>query len=292
MFDITAKTFPEELYEFAYFPDIFSSLDLLAQTAMPEPWRYKHPQTRAYNQTTPILEKYLRNVFKAHARMFNAASEAEEREKHFGFGEGWVCFHTGLVTPYRESIYAVFSTNAVPNRTTEWYFKGFWHESSRFMRNIRKLPERLNFAAEDLIFHPEWEIRINYRHIMEDNVLRLPEEIRAARNLPLILKGSTAYAQELAKVEPSIISPQYNPDGVQFLLPLYLTNMESYDAALTLAPCDGFYVGATILPLNYAYTNARVIGRPSAHWLLELLAENGGGWWNEPRFEYGEMPYR
>ena len=40
---------------------------------------------------------------------------------------------------------------------------------------------------------------------------------------------------------------------------------------MTLTPMDGYYLGHTCLTLEMAYMNARLIGRPVAPWLLELV---------------------
>ena len=58
---------------------------------------------------------------------------------------------------------------------------------------------------------------------------------------------------------------------MQFLLPLCLLDSERTDLAMTLTPMDGYYLGHTCLTLEMAYLNARLIGRPVAPWLLELV---------------------
>ena len=285
------RLLPTSIFDFSFFPDFQGALAKLASTAMPESWHYRNPKHEVFGKCAPVLERYILNTYKANAIAYNEAAEESEKNRHFAFEEGWACFNTGLITPLRENIYALFSINNMQNRTTEWYFKGFWNESARCVENIKKLPQKIAFDQSQMIFHPDWEIRINYRHILEDNVLRLPEEIRMTRYAPLLIKGSTEYARELARVEPSVVAPQFYDGKVHFLLPLHLTDMNRYDVAMSLVPNDGFYIGCTILPLSHAYSNARILGRPSARWLLELVENGSSGGWNEPRFEYGGMPY-
>lgn len=47
--------------------------------------------------------------------------------------------------------------------------------------------------------------------------------------------------------------------------------MEKPDLAITLRPMDGYYMGYTCLTLEMAYLNARLLARPTAKWLLDLV---------------------
>ena len=48
-------------------------------------------------------------------------------------------------------------------------------------------------------------------------------------------------------------------------------NMQKPDLAMTLTVMDGYYLGNTCLTLEMAYLNARVVARPMAPWLTELV---------------------
>ena len=60
---------------------------------------------------------------------------------------------------------------------------------------------------------------------------------------------------------------------VQYLLPICLTDMEQPDLAMTLTIMDGYYLGNTCLTLEMAYLNARLLSRPVAHWLTDIVEE-------------------
>ena len=47
--------------------------------------------------------------------------------------------------------------------------------------------------------------------------------------------------------------------------------MKKPDLAMTLSVMDGYYLGHTCLTLEMAYLNARVLSRPLAPWLTELV---------------------
>ena len=64
--------------------------------------------------------------------------------------------------------------------------------------------------------------------------------------------------------------PQYYPTTHQMslLLPLALVSDEVVDLALVVEKTlSGSYLGHTILPLDWAYSNARLVCRPDSDWL-------------------------
>jgi hypothetical protein len=64
--------------------------------------------------------------------------------------------------------------------------------------------------------------------------------------------------------------PQYYPRvrKLQLLLPVCLVSDEKVDLALAVEKTDlGGYLGHTVLPLDWAYRNARLICRPDSDWL-------------------------
>jgi hypothetical protein len=64
--------------------------------------------------------------------------------------------------------------------------------------------------------------------------------------------------------------PQYYPSvqKLQLLLPICLVSDDQVDLALAVEKTDqGGYLGHTVLPLDWAYNNARLICRPDSDWL-------------------------
>ena len=53
-----------DLFSFAYVPNWYSQLDMLAEMSLPEPWRFKNPIYLTKNPDTPILERYIHAIFK------------------------------------------------------------------------------------------------------------------------------------------------------------------------------------------------------------------------------------
>lgn len=265
---------PDDLFNFSYFFDLHQSLHELAEMAIPETWRFSEPKIPSYNEETPILEKYVRSLYRFLAISYNTAGCQQDKNRYFGTGGPWICFHTGLITPFYEGIYALFELNRRRDTRFDWVFKGFHPGSSIRLRGISTLPEKPHFG-HDTRFHPEWDIRINFHHILQDNanLQRIPETLRHQKNLPLLLHASVLYARALASIDPSIIVPQLYCRQIQFLMPICLTDMETCDLAMTLTPCCGFYAGTTCLTCEMAYINARVLSRPTAPWLLNLVSD-------------------
>lgn len=94
-----------------------------------------------------------------------------------------------------------------------------------------------------------------------------------SRLLRYTLETAVELARRKAVVEPSIVVPQGYQGRVQYLLPICLTDMEQPDLAMTLTIMDGYYLGNTCLTLEMAYLNARLLSRPVAHWLTDIVEE-------------------
>lgn len=265
---------PDDLFDFCYFYDFQSSLRELAQLAMPESWAFLHSKALAYSSETAILERYIRNIYRHQAITYNVADDPRVRESCFVFSGPWACFHTGLMTQHFQPIYALMELNHRKDTRLAWIFKGFFSAGSPRLRHLSILPKKPMFQRYEA-FYPEWEIRINFSHILQDsnNINRLPESIRMLNNLPLLLQASVLYGSSLAMIDPTVIVPQLYCQQIQYLMPICLTDVQHCDLAMTLMPCDGFYLGTTYLTLEMAYINARMLSRPSTFWLADLVKE-------------------
>ena len=263
----------EDLFSFAYCFDFPTSLKQLSEMAIPEPWQFLDPQYEYSNVDTPILERYIRNIFRHQAICANHCADPAERSGYFFLRGMLACIHTGLVTPQLEGIYALFELNRKGNTKCDWILTGFYPASSPRLRCIPVLPSAPRFYSESRGFHPEWDVCINFAHILQEprNNSRLPSSIQDMRNKPLLLQAAVQYGRTLAEVNPSNVAAQLYCGKVQYLLPICLTDMGRCDLALTLTPQNGYYVGHTCLTLEMSYHNARMLGRPSANWLLGLV---------------------
>lgn len=264
-----------DLFNFAYVPDWYGQLEELKDMALPESWQFKKNVYDTKNTDTPILERYIHIVFRKQSIDYNTAENQEMASTYFHIENECACFHTGLYTKQYKGIYAYFSRNKKQESMREWYLQGFCDELSPKLKYIEPLPKKPNYQMFRLgvNFNPEWSIRVNVEHILGDaeNLERIPLKIRKAKNLPLLLETGVELARRKAIIEPGIIVPQGYQGKIQFLMPIYLTNMKKPDLAMTLSVMDGYYVGNTCLTLEMAYLNARTFSKPVAPWLTDLV---------------------
>lgn len=261
-----------DLFEFAYVPDWYGHLAELERLALPESWKFRKPSRETKNADTPILERYIHTIFRKQVIDFNSESDPRKADSIFHLENECVCFHTGLYTPQYKGIYGYFERNNFSDSLRDWYFRGFCDELSPKLRYIEPLPQKpvYHMAQSGINFNPEWPIRVNVNHILgdEENLERIPAKIRKVKNLPLLFETAVELGRRKSVIEPGLVVPQGYQGRVQYLLPVYLTNMQKPDLAMTLTVMDGYYLGNTCLTLEMAYLNARVVARPMAPWLL------------------------
>lgn len=251
-----------DLFEFAYVPDWYGHLAELERLALPESWKFRKPSRETKNADTPILERYIHTIFRKQVIDFNSESDPRKADSIFHLENECVCFHTGLYTPQYKGIYGYFEKNNFSDSLRDWYFRGFCDELSPKLRYIEPLPQKpvYHMAQSGINFNPEWPIRVNVNHILgdEENLERIPAKIRKVKNLPLLFETAVELGRRKSVIEPGLVVPQGYQGRVQYLLPVYLTNMQKPDLAMTLTVMDGYYLGNTCLTLEMAYLNARL----------------------------------
>lgn len=263
------------LFDFAFVPAWFEQLITLSEMVLSEPWGFKSPIKNSTNEATPILERYIKTIFHKQALAYIFAENGIDADRAFYIRNEFACLHTGLFTRRYDGIYMCFERNKRKDSMLEWFFKGWADNSSPLLRYISPLPERPMYSSESSqkTFQPDWPIRVNVDHILgdEENIQRLPESVRHMWNLPLLLETAVELGRRRAVVYPSIIVPQVFQGGIQYLMPIYLTNPDYPDLAMALSSMDGYYYGHTCLTLQMAYLNARLLARPTAKWLTDLV---------------------
>lgn len=263
------------LFDTAYVPNWNEKLDELQAMALPEPWRYKRPEVARKNEKNHILERYVFSIFQNQMLDYYNAKSGEEADKYFCIRSGYACFHTGLMTNRYKAIYGFLERNRRPGSELDWFFKGFFEDTSPALRCVERLPEKpfSDYRKEQWGFYPDWEIRVNVNHILDDpeNMERIPDSVRDFPNLYILLETAVELARRTVEFVPSMAVPQLYHGRVQYLLPLSLQNPSIIDLAMTLTPMEGYYIGSTCLTPEMAYGNARLLARPTAPWLAELV---------------------
>lgn len=263
-----------DLFEWAYIPSWLTQLENLATRAMPEPWGYSNPLYERKNATYHILEKYVNTVFRCLALNYISAKSQNDADAFISIRNDFACFHTGLLSRRYRPIYAYFEKSKWEGSLREWTLMGFTDSNTGKMKLLETLPFKPFYQENtNAIFHPDWDIRVNVDHILDsqDTRARIPQAIRHQPNLSLILEVAALQARRMAAYSPSLVVPQIYQGRAQLLLPLYFLQPERPDLTLTVEPMDGYYIGNTVLNLEMAYSNARLLARPTIPWLSAMV---------------------
>ena len=208
-----------------------------------------------------ILKNYLRFTYK----------KLSEENKIIKTSE-YVIFNTGLFTEYYEPIFVYLEPNAAGGKQP-YYLKRYLTPYDLGEMGINASPERANYFEhpELLVFDAKCDINVQFKHILsdKDNVERLPDSIKTAKNLQLILMGAIDAMKKKIMANYKIAVPQYFNGKIQLLLPLCMSDPEIPDVALVVTKnaAGNYYQGHTCLTLEMAYNNARLIAKPESYWL-------------------------
>ena len=114
------------------------------------------------------------------------------------------------------------------------------------------------------------ELEVDYKHILTDNKERLPDVLQGnqalARNA---VEGAIRQLKERLKRNYKLAIPHWYDGRIQLLLPLCITDDSIADVAL-VAEKDSQrnkYMVRTVLGMDMAYVDARVVCAPDRQWL-------------------------
>jgi hypothetical protein len=252
-----------DLY-FRTWNDGLDFLEELARMAIPEKWTYSE---FASKQNHPILKSYLEKTL-----------ERIKQQEKLVRGQGQVLFNTGLLNIWFKEIYVVADVDPEnPNRLSN---ARLVLETDRVVLDTfrNKKPAMATFLQKvtDVVFDPDLEINTDDAHIIDDNFERIPEEYQRMRKSQIfaLFQAAVDFARIMARRNYKLIVPQFYMGKIQFLMPIYLSGELSGppDFALVLEKINNCYRGNTILTLDMAYQNARLIAKPDNTW---LSPENG-----------------
>lgn len=244
--------------------DFDVALAKLANLAQPEPgeWLYRHAQS---NRPYPILRSYILHTFN------RIQDEGKIAEIEPSAGPRLACFNTGLVTPRQEPIYAVFrGKSSGSTDRSSWSMDGFFRESERILTHFPTRPDLANYFTDpaELLYDPRVELVVDVDHILGDNKERFPAELRSNDfTLRTALESAIAAAKRRVRRNYKAAIPHFHRGKIQLLLPLCLALPERADLALVVARENQVYRASTVLTLDMAYNNARLIARPDTEWL-------------------------
>ena len=142
---------------------------------------------------------------------------------------------------------------------------------------------------DEIIYHTDWNISLDdykLNHILTDRIMRFPIEYQKwdEQKLGNTLQAAIEFAETMAKRNYKIIIPKYDPNEhtIQLLMPIYLEReyKKKPDFALVLTPTSNinnsnerYYKAETILEMEDAYNDARLIAEPSEPWIAKSVVE-------------------
>jgi hypothetical protein len=243
----------------AFVPDVTLALADLEQMARREDW----------GENRSVLRNYLN--YTVH-QLVREGKIVEAVDNH---GRPVAAFNTGLLNDDVRPIFGFLTrNNNVLSDAQPWYFTRWTVASDVPMRHFAKAPERARYwkiSPGELLFNPDWPVEERLEHIIGDNVDRFP---RLLQELPHLrkhaLRGAIDDVKEQIQADPHLAVPGYHfeTDSISLLLPLRLVHARQVDLALVVGPFgEDRYAAWTVMPLDWAYRNARLIKAPSADWL-------------------------
>lgn len=280
-------------------------LDNLSEIATHENWSYPN---NPYEKT--ILRNYISNTLERLLNMPEPNNNSDQSVTCYNFLEynNKCFFNTGLLDDNFKEVFLCVDKvvekvklDNLGERTYEVYKNPrSYSDGDGEARGLLGNNERLNTAKyfekiDEVIFQCSKKIELNYDHIFNDGLERnripryadeyknVKSDAEKLRELQDRVKKEFTIAKDravmLATRNYKLAVPQYRSteNKIQFLLPIYLGEGEDarkpqcalvldYDDT-TRVPC---YIGTTILTIEMAYNNARLIAKPDAYWLDEL----------------------
>lgn len=243
-------------------------LEKLANLAQPEIWSFGKEKLK-----DPY--RILRNYFQ-----FTYDRLSEEGKILTSDDSELKCMNTGLLTKYNQEIVAMFSRSKENgDGKLPWYLNGFFKETDRFFTsNFDKIPEIASYFdnPEEMIYNQRYEIRIQKEHVIDDNYQRFIEVGYSSKELisALIDSARATLIKKLLRNFKLALPFYYhntktNEKKIQLLVPVYFPGASVKLAFVLnkLASSGEFYYEAvTVLPVEWAYMNARLIVKPDEEW--------------------------
>jgi cold shock CspA family protein len=258
--------------EFANYTNLKQSLLDLKALAETENWDYLKKPTRG----VPVLFSYLNQTCIRLIKQDKIARGKSTKDKM-----EYAYFNTGLVTPQQDEIFAYFIKNPNYSKLTgwgiqsaEWNFIEFNTEQSVYRRYFIEVPEIATYFSEaevaDLIFDTRVPIIPDKEHLLKRKNRIESERIRNLDDEAFIeeIKDAIELAKKRIKRNYKTAIPHFYDNRIQFLLPLcFRSNKAEAVAALVVNKNENIHEAHTILSLDQAYNNARLLAKPDREWL-------------------------
>jgi hypothetical protein len=237
-----------------------------------ENWDYLKKPTKG----VPVLFSYLNQTCLRLVKQEKVIRGKSSKDK-----TEYAYFNTCLVTPQQDEIFAYFIKNPNYSKLTgwgiqvaEWNFIEFNTEQSVYRRYFVEVPEIATYFSEaevaDLIFDTRVPIIPDKEHLLKRKNRIESERIRNLDDEAFIeeIKDAIELAKKRIKRNYKTAIPHFYDNRIQFLLPLcFRSNKAEAVAALVVNKNENIHEAHTILSLDQAYNNARLLAKPDREWL-------------------------
>ena len=160
-----------------------------------------------------------------------------------------------------------------------WYLVGFFKETDKqFTMHFSQIPQLASYFdnVKDLIYDSSLELTLKKEHIIYDNIERFIEAgYTDKRLINVLLDAAKGTLEKKLKRNFKLALPFYyhNTDTgenkIQLLAPLYFPGAP-VKLALVMnkikSDANEYYEGVTVLPVEWAYMNSRLIVKPDEEW--------------------------
>ncbi len=251
------------LERFAYLASLDDHLQKLAGLAENEDWNYKKTQSQ---NPFPILRNYIKHTFRR-VQEEGKISYAIDSKRN---SSQLACFNTGLVTELLEPIYCAFFKNTDKTKDQPFVLHGFYKESVWPITEFSTRPDIADYIDDPaaLVYDRHRELVKNVDHIIDERSDRFPEKYgKDPQTLLALLEAAVTRAENRARRNYKTAVPQYSNGKLQLLLPICLGKPNEAELALVVGRVEAVYKAFTVLDLDMAYNNARLLARPDPEWL-------------------------
>lgn len=238
-----------------------------------ESWDYIQKKT----EDIPILTSYIDQTFK------RIIEEGKLVVGQSSDGKEYAYFNTGLADMFQSEVFAYFEKNYKYKESTswgvstpKWYFLEFNTEESRYRKYFdgRTTPEIASYfkPGTRLVLDPEdlKTAKPNWDHLYERKNRIAVENIKAMSEVDFrdAINDSIDLAYRRIKRNYKTAIPQFYSHEIQFLVPLYSRkDRVNALAAMVIRQNERIYEISTLLTLDQAYNNARLLAKPDREWL-------------------------
>ncbi len=193
-----------------------SPFQKLSEKAKKEQWNFDKPEFKRPGVEFPIIASYLNYTFLRLQQQSKIKLSADETK---------ACINTGLQTPEGKDLFATFykNPNATERNQPNWTLFGYFDAYSDKVRDFEPLPDIATYIDDpsELVFDHRLELEIDFKHILTDNIDRLPDVLKGnsalARNA---VEGAIRQLKERLKRNYKLAVPHWYNERIQLLLPL------------------------------------------------------------------------